>query len=95
MNELLKTVLAEANARAHALKEARSGDAHFSPKGDGGFGHMLTLDDTNPMIAAIARVCKIPDGWKLTKIGDMWAAYNSGDRLTFFANESDFEADEE
>ena len=90
MNELLKQVLGEANAQAAVLREARSGEAHFSPKGMGAMGHMLILDDTNPMIGALAAALKVPDGWKLTSVGNIYAAYNSGDRLAFMMHKGDF-----
>lgn len=90
MNELLKQVLGEANAKAAILREARSGEAHFSPKGVGAMGHMLILDDTNPMIGALAAALKVPDGWKLTAVGNIFAAYSSGDRLSFMMHKDDF-----
>ena len=94
MNELLKTVLAEVNTRAKALREAKDGEMHFSGKGIGAFGMMLIMDDANPMIALIAKALGIPDGFKATKVGGLWAAYNSGDRLTFAENKDELMGDE-
>lgn len=96
MNDLLKTVLAEANERARLLKEARSGEAHFVPKGNGSFGMMLVLDDANPMIPLLAKALGVPDDWKITSIeGGLYAAYNSGDRLSIAQKEADLKGDDE
>lgn len=102
MNPLLQVVLAEANARAQELKEARSGDAHYAPKQPGQLGMMLIMDDANPMIRKIAdalgidaqthgKIKKVDRGGK----NALWAVYHPGDRLVFGEFEEDLKGDDE
>lgn len=70
-------------------------EIHVSPKGFGSLGDNLTIDG-GPAAAMLARMLAIPDGWHKTKVGaKCWAAYNAGDRLTFFTHEMDFQEDDE
>jgi hypothetical protein len=55
-------------------------------------GDVVVVDA--PAADAIAKMLGVPDGWSLTKLAKGYAAYNSGDRITFFENKSDFEEDE-
>ena len=71
-----------------------SSDAHMSKPGVGALGWSLTLDD-NPLVKKIAKAIGVKDGWKLTPFGDIFAAYNAGDRLTIFEKKFDFETDEQ
>jgi len=70
-------------------------EIHVSPKGFGNLGDIVVMDG-GPGAAMIAKLLGVPDGWHKTKVGPKcWAAYNAGDRLTFFGSEMDFEEDEE
>lgn len=60
----------------------------------GQLDNVIVMDD-NPAVKMIAETLGIPDGWKMVPLGDGYAAYNSGDRLTFFKNARDFQADDE
>lgn len=101
MNPMLEVLLAEANAKAKALREARSGEAHFSAAGPGQRGMMLILDDANPMVKQLARALGLEDGWKIdvagTRVGGktIYGAYNSGDRLALAEFKDDLVGDDE
>jgi len=83
------SLLKDLDAAAKLSEEVRS----MKP-GNGNFGWILQMDDDNPLVKKLAAALKVKDGWKLTKVGDLHAAYSSGDRLTIFEKDSDFEPDE-
>jgi len=69
-------------------------EAHVSKKGGMGvLGDVIVLDAFDGM-AELAKILGIPDGWKLTKVNGGFAAYNSGDRMTFFSNKDDFDPED-
>jgi hypothetical protein len=69
--------------------------AHFAAKGNGQGGNIFVLDaDQN--VAQFAAMLGVPSGWKLTQIKNgLWAAFNEGDRLSFFTSQSDFQPDDQ
>ena len=58
----------------------------------GNLGHVLVLDD-NLLVKELAQALSVNDGWELTPVGNVFAAYNSGDRLAIFENADDFDAE--
>lgn len=69
-------------------------EVHVSKKGNGGFGDMIVIDGIKE-VGVLAGLLGIPANWKLTKVGKLWAAFNQGDRLVFFTDQRDFQADDE
>ena len=67
----------------------------YAKKSPGQYGEIITI--TGKGASVLAKYLQIKDGWKLQRIepgaGHNLAAYNSGDRLTFFANKNDFEGE--
>ncbi len=70
-------------------------EVHYTPKGTPGTLDDVITIDANDSVGKLAAMLGIPDGWKPTRVGNIWAAFNSGDRLTFFKNKGDFQADDE
>lgn len=69
-------------------------DVDLSKPGVGALGWILILDDNNPITKKLAAALGVKDGWKLTKAGDIFAAYNAGDRLTIFEKSQDYDSDD-
>jgi hypothetical protein len=70
-------------------------EVHVSKKGQAGvLGDVIVIDAFEGM-DELAAILGIPDGWKMTKVKNGFAAYNKGDRMSFFTNDRDFEPDEE
>lgn len=74
--------------------------AHYMEATMGQYGKIVVLEA--PAADMLAEILEIPDGWQLTPISqgpnnhsrpDVYVAYNKGDRLTFFEDEKDFDAD--
>ena len=68
-------------------------EIHYSPKSPGVLDDVFVLDGSR-IVGKLAEALGVPDGWKVTKVGPAYAAFNSGDRLTFFKNQRDFQPDD-
>ena len=87
--------LSEAVAKNSRIMEGSEQiEVHFSPKSPGALDDIFVLDGT-ANISKLADALGIPDGWELTAVGPIWAAFNSGDRLVFFKNKNDYHPDED
>lgn len=86
----MSTILKQLAEAAETVKE----EAHSLDPGQGRAGWILILEDDNPITKKLAKVLGVKDGWDLTPVGGMFAAYNSGDRLSIFEKKEDYEPDE-
>lgn len=80
--------------RGNGKSSSGKAEVHFADKIMGQFGTTIIIDGIKE-IGELAELLGIPKGWKLTKVGKVYAAFNEGDRLTFFTDKRDFEPDEE
>lgn len=65
---------------------------HITGGVQGVLGEMLVIDD-GKIAKALAKTLHVDDGWDLVDIGNgLFAAYNAGDRLTFYTNHRDYDA---
>lgn len=86
----MKLDIADIRKRAGLTEETHIID---HPKGQ--FGTIIVLDDDKTTQASkFAKLLGVPNGWKLTKVGAGFAAFNSGDRLTLYSDKRDYESNE-
>lgn len=73
------------------VNEAASA-GQFVKRGVGVSGEMLVLDD-NVVVKALAKALNVSGNGSLTKVGDVFVSYDSGDRMTVFTNKNDYQED--
>lgn len=94
LNRLQKLAGLPLTESKKTLEESKTDkiEIHFSDARNGQFGDMVTLDGS-VAVGELAKMLGIPDGWKKTKIGKVWASFNDGDRLCFFTDGRDYMPD--
>lgn len=86
-------VLAESKEQLNEQTKEVSVKVALQTAGPGLVGDMMNIPK-GPFAEMLAEILGIPKGWKLTKIGKGYAAYQEDDQLCFFASKSDFSEDE-
>ena len=90
----MKKLSEESTKREESIKSflslnEKEGTVHYMEPSVGQYGKILVIE--SPAADMLAEMMQIADDWKLIPLAKCFVAYNSGDRITFFEDEKDYE----